>query len=349
MDTPGIEPGTARRCKGMLSGRDNQLHHVPVLVYVHLYSCKKKRTIVGSTLIPQGGAKQARLIRHVFLIPSADHSLLRLTVSFQFISLFLPNHIHPIAISTFILLFIHFILIFKHTDHSHHNIDMDPESPLSTASPTLIGGSTPLLGPLSVKLRDRFSLNKLNVEGKEAEKGLQGKGFVQPHHSNLPRRHVVRKPKVVRVKTQEELEEERVREEARKRRCWEEEVCLQEIGKGSGVWIAFSDSPSTSSSGTPTGSASSFEILKLSPSPSLPLSNPTKPSSSNEEDRATSTSGPGSPNVKTKTSAAPPSSSSTSAGSGTIPNSTSVGSIKGALPQAFHSKGVSKSQVCFTH
>ncbi len=29
MDTPGIEPGTARRHSEMLSGRDNQLHHVP--------------------------------------------------------------------------------------------------------------------------------------------------------------------------------------------------------------------------------------------------------------------------------------------------------------------------------
>ena len=30
MDTPGIEPGTARMKHEMLSGRDNQLHHVPV-------------------------------------------------------------------------------------------------------------------------------------------------------------------------------------------------------------------------------------------------------------------------------------------------------------------------------
>ena len=29
MDTPGIEPGTARTAIYMLSGRDNQLHHVP--------------------------------------------------------------------------------------------------------------------------------------------------------------------------------------------------------------------------------------------------------------------------------------------------------------------------------
>ena len=28
LDTPGIEPGTARKLL-MLSGRDNQLHHVP--------------------------------------------------------------------------------------------------------------------------------------------------------------------------------------------------------------------------------------------------------------------------------------------------------------------------------
>ena len=30
VDTPGIEPGTARMKHEMLSGRDNQLHHVPV-------------------------------------------------------------------------------------------------------------------------------------------------------------------------------------------------------------------------------------------------------------------------------------------------------------------------------
>jgi hypothetical protein len=33
MDTPGIEPGTARKDEALrhvLSGRDNQLHHVPM-------------------------------------------------------------------------------------------------------------------------------------------------------------------------------------------------------------------------------------------------------------------------------------------------------------------------------
>ena len=39
MDTPGIEPGTARITQQffeeMLSGRDNQLHHVPVKICQH--------------------------------------------------------------------------------------------------------------------------------------------------------------------------------------------------------------------------------------------------------------------------------------------------------------------------
>ena len=33
VDTPGIEQGTARMKHEMLSGRDNQLHHVPVKIY----------------------------------------------------------------------------------------------------------------------------------------------------------------------------------------------------------------------------------------------------------------------------------------------------------------------------
>ncbi|KAF9463525.1 hypothetical protein BDZ94DRAFT_1258460 [Collybia nuda] len=107
----------------------------------------------------------------------------------------------------------------------HHN----PSSPVSASSPTLI--ATPLPGSKTMlSLRERCAPSLSLAAGQPT---VAAKGFIQPHHSNLPRRHVRRN-----VLPQKDISEAEVLEAHRRR--WAHTACLQEIGSSSGIFVAFS-------------------------------------------------------------------------------------------------------------